>query len=254
MAHPPRTAEHRIRRAVLLALASSVCASCGDSASGPDGDPRTIQAGEFLFLAHAGVTDDDVSGILEALRGNSGRIRAHLRVAEMPRVSIAVWSPSHRDDWTQAMQAALGQVYSGATGYTPRKDEMRLLLNPASPLEAVHEYAHLVSFQVNPTIGNNPRWLWEAVAVYEAGSAPDLRTWTDADLKFPGLAALNQYDSPLPYRWGYHVAMAVISRWGDDGYLALIRSNGDLQGALGITEAAFGAYVEGFVRGVAGRA
>ncbi|NJD18687.1 MAG: hypothetical protein FIA95_05310 [Gemmatimonadetes bacterium] len=152
------------------------------------------------------------------------------------------------------MQATLGQVSPGATGYTPAKDEMRLLLNPASPLESVHEYAHLVSWQVNPTIPNNPRWLWEAVAVYEAGSAPDLRTWSDAELTFPGLPALNQFNSPLPYRWGYHVARAVIERWGDDGYLALIRSNGNLQGTLGISEAAFGAYVEGFVRSMAARA
>ncbi|HSW28380.1 MAG TPA: hypothetical protein VLH75_02700 [Longimicrobiales bacterium] len=191
--------------------------------------------------------------ILDALRANADRIGGHLRVTVMPRVRVSVWAPSHRDDWNSAMQAALGQVYPGVTGYTPRNDEMRLLLNPASPLESVHEYAHLVSWQANPTIPNNPRWLWEAVAVYEAGSAPDVRTWSDAELTFPGLPALNQYDSPLPYRWGFHVAQAVITRWGDDGYLALLRTNGDLWGALGITEGAFGAYVEEFVRGEAGR-
>ena len=32
---------------------------------------------------------------------------------------------------------------------------------------AVHEFAHGVSLHVNPRFGNNPRWLWEAVAIYE---------------------------------------------------------------------------------------
>ena len=49
------------------------------------------------------------------------------------------------------------------------------------------------------------------------------------------------------------MAQAVIARWGDDGYVSLIRTNGDPRGALGLTEAAFGPYVEEFVRGVAGR-
>ncbi len=248
-----RTRASPTRGVAILALLCTASLSCGGSASEPDGYPRTTEAGDFVFLAHEGVSDSDVARILDALRGNAERIKGHLRVTAMPRVRVGLWAQSRQDDWDRAMQAALGRVYRGATGYTPARDEMRLLLNPSSPLDVVHEYAHLVSFQVNPNISNNPRWLWEAVAVYEAGSAPDVRTWSDAELRFPGLQALNQYDSPLPYRWGYHVAQAVITRWGDEGYLALIRTNGDLQGALGITEAAFGAYVEEFVRGVAGR-
>jgi hypothetical protein len=246
-------APSRTRRAAFVALLGALAAACGDSGSEPDDDPRTTEAGEFVFLAHEGVSDSDVARILEALRGNADRIEGHMRVTAMPRVRVSLWAQSHRDDWNRAMKAATGQLYAGATGYTPASDEMRLLLNPASPLESVHEYAHLVSWQANPTIPNNPRWLWEAVAVYEAGSAPDLRTWSEAELTFPGLQALNQYDTPLPYRWGFHIAQAVIARWGDDGYVSLIRTNGNLQSALGITEAAFGAYVEEFVRGVAGR-
>ncbi|MHB1192080.1 MAG: hypothetical protein ACYC6F_03460 [Longimicrobiales bacterium] len=252
MIAPSRIRASPTRGAAFLALLCSASLSCGGTASESDGYPRTIEAGEFVFLAHEGVTDADVAGILEALRSSAERIEGHLRVTAMPRVRVSVWAQSHRDGWNRAMEAATGQLFPGATGYTPANDEMRLLLNPASPLESVHEYAHLVSWQVNPTIPNNPRWLWEAVAVFEAGSAPDVRTWSDAELRFPGLQALNQYDSPLPYRWGFHVAQAVIARWGDDGYVSLIRTNGDLRGSLGITEAAFGAYVEEFVRGVAG--
>ena len=157
------TRASRTRRAAFLALLCAASLACGGSASEPDGYPRTTEAGEFVFLAHEGVTDADGAGILEALRSSDERIKAHLRIVEMPRVRVSVWAQSHRDDWNRAMQAATGRIYPGATGYAPAKDEMGLLLNPASPLESVHEYAHLVSWQVNPTIPNNPRWLWEAV-------------------------------------------------------------------------------------------
>lgn len=243
----------RTVRLLLLPLLGVLATACGDSGSEPEHDSRTIVAGEFLFIAHGGVTDADVTRILDALRGNNERIKAHLRVTTMPRVRIGVWAQSQRDDWNRAMAAATGRIFAGATGYTPAADEMRLLLNPSSPHESVHEYAHLVSWNLNPTIPNNPRWLWEAVAVYEAGVPPDVRTWTDADLAFPGFGALNQYDSPLPYRWGYHVALTVIEGWGDDAYLDLIRSNGDVQRTLGITESAFGARVEQLARRAAGR-
>ena len=39
----------------------------------------------------------------------------------------------------------------------------------------VHEFAHCVSLQVNPRIANNPRWLWESVAIYESRQSVDLR-------------------------------------------------------------------------------
>ena len=40
----------------------------------------------------------------------------------------------------------------------------------------VHEFAHCASMRVNPAIANNPRWLWETVALYEAGQIVDPRT------------------------------------------------------------------------------
>ena len=126
---------------------------------------------------------------------------------------------------------------------------MRLLWNTESPVEVVHEYAHLVSMQVNPTIPNNPRWLWEAIATYEAEQLDHPGTWPSGTLAFPGFAALNQFNSPLPYRWGYLISEAVLERWGDEGCLALIEANGRMLEALNISEPEFGTYLEGFVRG-----
>ncbi|HEY1870644.1 MAG TPA: hypothetical protein VGG71_06260, partial [Chitinophagaceae bacterium] len=33
----------------------------------------------------------------------------------------------------------------------------------------IHEFAHCVSRDINWTIVNDPRWLWEAIAIYDVG-------------------------------------------------------------------------------------
>lgn len=166
----------------------------------------------------------------------------------MPRLTIRLWAANRSGDWFSTMGSSLGTVYQGATGYLWGEGEMRLLFNPESPTEVVHEYAHLVSMQVNPTIPNNPRWLWEAIATYEAGQLDHPGSWPPGALSFPGFPALNQFNSALPYRWGYLISEAVIQRWGDGGYLALMEANGRVQETLGISESEFGTYLEGFVR------
>jgi len=43
-------------------------------------------------------------------------------------------------------------------------------------VNVVHGFCHAVSLYVSPTFGNNPRWLWEAVALYENAEFVDPRT------------------------------------------------------------------------------
>jgi hypothetical protein len=240
---------------LVLALLLPATAACLGETAGPDPAPEypwVREAGNFTLFVHEDVTPAQIDGVLGALAGNAQRIMGHLQVTQMPSIDISLWSQTRRGDWEAAMMADIGQVYPWATGYTPAANRICLLMNENSPSEAVHEYAHLVSMQVNPTIPNNPRWLWEAVAIYETGEEPDLSSWSDQDLTFPGFTALNGYDNGLAYRWGYHLAAAIISRWGDEGYVELIRTNGDLEGTLGVSSGDFAEYAEEFVRDASG--
>ena len=80
--------------------------------------------------------------------------------------------------------AVAGVIPAAASGLVT-SDPAIHMMSPGSPgwgpvdlvaTNVVHELAHCVSLRVNPRIGNNPRWLWESVAVYEAGQQVDLRT------------------------------------------------------------------------------
>jgi hypothetical protein len=242
---------------LLLSILFVFLSSCGDKppvaqSSANDIYPIVVNTTAFRYVLHDGVTREQADRIADSLLANNERIRRHLRVTTMQQVTIAVWASQHSDDFYDEMKNRIGQVYPGATGYTPTNREMCLLWNSSTPQAAVHEYAHLVSIALKPNISNNPRWLWEAIAQYESRMYDHPATWTSAQREFPGFAALNQYNSVLPYRWGYSLSACIISRWGDDGYINMINSNGSTQSALGISEDEFGRIAQEFVRGLAG--
>lgn len=94
--------------------------------------------------------------------------------------------------------------------------------------------------RVNPTIANNPRWLWETVALYEAGDRVDPRT---APVLMggqpPALARLNGVDNADIYQAGFSIGEFIVRRWGRDGLIALIRNNGDITAVTGLSSADF---------------
>jgi hypothetical protein len=84
---------------------------------------------------------------------------------------------------------------------------MRLVVCLAVVLGVVHA----VSLGVNPRFGNNPRWLWESVALYQNGEF-------------------------------------IVSRYGRAALLRLIETSADGQGVLGIAHPAFEQAWQSFVR------
>jgi hypothetical protein len=151
------------------------------------------------------------------------------------------------------MEKNIGARYPGATGYVTTGG-LCLLDAGDAPRAAVPEFAHAVSLRVNPRIGNNPRWLWEAVALYEAGDFVDPGTVPSlAAGDFPTLAELNAgFDSgnPLLYRVGYTLAEFVVRDWGRHALVRLIQTNGNLPAVLGMSADRF---EEGWRRFVAAK-
>lgn len=61
----------------------------------------------------------------------------------------------------------------------------------------------------------------------------------------------DEFYSFLPYQWGYFISSCIIDRWGDEAYLAKIKSNGSARSSLGITGQKFGDIAEDFARSLA---
>jgi hypothetical protein len=92
----------------------------------------------------------------------------------------------------------------------------------------VHEFAHTVTLRVNPTFANNPRWLWESVALYEAGQFVDPRGLSYMTSgQPPTFDQLSAIEDTRVYDVGYVIAEFIVATWGEPGLIALVRQNGN---------------------------
>jgi hypothetical protein len=117
-------------------------------------------------------------------------------------------------------------------------DELRLLLTNRGPVGAVHEFAHCVSMYLNDTIANNPRWLWETVAVYMSQDFvhPNSLSYM-VEGNYPTIDQLNSsyYSNQDIYRVGYVLGEYIVENWGMAALRNLILQNGDIEAVLGIS-------------------
>ena len=174
--------------------------------------------------------------IIDSLEENYDRIIADLEVDSMPVVRAKVWRS--RAGFYREMERLLGVRYSGADGYVYGPREFHVMLVDDVAVKAVHEFAHVVSLNLNPTFGNNPRWLWEAVAIYEAGQFVDpARLGYMVDGDYPSLEELDSAFGTRGnriYSMGYILSEYIVDSWGMESLRDLIRANGDLESVLGV--------------------
>ena len=129
-----------------------------------------------------------------------------------------------------------------ATGYVRPGREVRVLAVSNVALNAVHEFAHIVTMAVQADAPNNPRWLWESVAVFENGELVDPHVWPFLpNGPFPTLTQLNGDPnvSTVVYQVGYTIAEFIVNRFGRSALLQLIQTHGDIPGVLGISVTEF---------------
>ena len=108
--------------------------------------------------------------------------------------------------------------------------------------------AHVVTWQLSsPAISTT--WLWESIAVYEAGSfVPPSSIPNLVARRFPTLGELNDFSHrPSVYQVGYTIIEFLIAEWGWSAVRQLVVSRGDLEATIGLTPAEFEARWRRFV-------
>jgi hypothetical protein len=192
--------------------------------------------------------DGVLRGVADRLEGQRPRVMADLGVAAVRPMTVKVWQDPAA--WAAEVQRVFGRSIDTA-GYVTGPDELRVLAGPAVERNATHEMSHCVSLYLNPGFANNPRWLWESVALYENGELVDPRT---LDYMVAGRPpSLQELDADVSashrvYDVGYLVGEFVVSRAGRAGLVALIRANGDTQAVLDLSTAEFEAAWYEYVR------
>lgn len=199
--------------------------------------PRPItlrEESERFQFYFDGLSGSALQPIVESLEENYGRIVGDLGLASMPVVRVKVWRS--RAGFYDEMEGLLGVRYSGSDGYVYGAEELHIMLVSDAPTNAVHEFAHVASLNLNPTLANNPRWLWEAVALYEAGQfVHPARLSYMAAGDYPSIQELDSdfgTGGDRVYAVGYLLAEYVVDNWGMEALRALIEANGDTRTAL----------------------
>jgi hypothetical protein len=219
--------------ALSLALALAACDS--DSPTEPQAAPAplplTRQTDHFI-LRYSDATASLVDAYAAALEASWARVTADLGQGSLPRIE-GMLHPTQ-----SSFTAATGYA---ATGSVEGPNRFHMVAVPLSTQVAVHEFAHNVTLHLAPGAANDPTWLWEAVAVYEAGqlvppsSLPSLVAGS-----FPTLAALNDRGSSVSiYAVGFVLTEFVVDGWGLAGVRQLLLARGDTQSALGLSTAEF---------------
>jgi hypothetical protein len=220
---------------VTLACGGSPVSPSAGAASLPTESLRTAH-----FTLHYGAIDaGTVQQTGARLEAEYNRITADLQVVSMPVVDIYFYA-THEALVTGAGPNA-GVIPSWATGLATSVSQVHML-SPAvaGPYDRavsnlVHEFAHCVSIRVQPSIPNNPRWLWEAVAIFEAGQFVHPRTlgYMVAGQP-PRFSSLSTFDNTFVYDIGFLIAEFVVDRWGRDRLAQLVVANGDTASVLGV--------------------
>ena len=181
--------------------------------------------------------------IADALESAYPRVTADLHTGELPIVSAYVWTD--QTSFYAAMQSNIGQLYPGTKGYVFATSNVAVLAVAAAGAvaeTAAHEFIHVATMAVNPSIPNNPRWLWETVALYENGEFVNPATLAYMRTgQLPTLAALNASfnDSRRIYEVGYVLGEFIVANWGLDGLVRLVQSNANVSATFGLSVADF---------------
>ncbi len=189
--------------------------------------------------------DKNIKEIADSLENNYTRIITNLQSQELQIVSIYFytdianfregvkrWVPNP-PVWVMGITSGDSAIHIISPDY-PNQDYQVMIQN------TIHEFAHCVSRHINKTITNNPRWLWESIAIYESKQTSDPQHLSYLiNQKPPTPKELNDWSNSDIYDVGYFIAEYLVEIKGNDVLNSLIKNNGNIQQTLNMDDEEF---------------
>jgi hypothetical protein len=182
----------------------------------------------FTFL-YSEIDSLIIGQLAVRLEKDYDKILADFALDKLPKTTVRVYpdkSSFHRginypDGPEDLLATAFGKDDFRMTSPNSVKAEDSLLLVKM----ITHEFTHCVHLNI-VYAPNNPRWLWESIANFEAGWFVDP---TEIEIvrkkEIPPLSNLNG----LEYQLGYVIIEAMKDIWGFEKVVQLIKERGDVQ-------------------------
>ncbi|MCB1691178.1 MAG: hypothetical protein KDI19_00355, partial [Pseudomonadales bacterium] len=195
------------------------------------------QAEGFAWFPH-NVDPRVIIEVKQAIDDGAPVIARDLGIARVPTVNVHVWGD--RIEFERAASGRHIETVARTPSFIDNTDgvpSMNLLHTDTSlRIPALHMLAHLYTLVINPEAQDNPRWLWESVALYESRDfhPPTLLSCITLS-RAPTLGELNEPGSNKVEEVGYLMGEYIHSIYGNTALASLIRSGGDIKGTLDVS-------------------
>ena len=197
--------------------------------------------------------DRNTSEVADSLETNYGRIITTLHSQQLPTVSVHLYIDTI--SFREGIKRWVPNPSIWTTGITLGDSAIHIISPNASNQDykamiksIIHEFAHCVSRHINWTLVNNPRWLWEAIAIYEANQTSDPYQLSYLiNQKPPTLKQLNDWSDTTLYDVGYFIGEYLVSK-GDAVLNSLIKNDGNIKQTLDMDDEEFTKQWFAFVR------
>lgn len=214
--------------------------SLGISCTNMDKTDRVYNTAHFKIF-YTILDDTNIKEIADSLENSYPKITSHLQSGDLPIVNVHFYE--NIADLTRVFPDfpiwAVGQALNVSEIHMispndPKQDYKQMIRNTK------HEFVHCVSMKINNTISNNPRWLWESVAIYEANLPwdPHMLPYL-VNQKPPSLEQLNEFSNPNIYEVGYFITQFIVETHGTTALKSLIQNNGNLKDTLNVNDEEF---------------
>lgn len=215
--------------------------------------PYPYITGRFS-LYYTSLDSSSIPAIADSVAQHSSLILQHLAVDSIDTVKIYFHSTYAELD--AAVQDVVPDLPPWAIGLATAKNAIHMF-SPKHPeynyeymiVVLIHEYVHCVTLNIKSNFGNNPRWLWESIAIYEAGQFIDPRNIPYMVARTsPSMNQLNSFSNTYIYDVGYLLAEFIVTNWSYAHLRGLILNNGNTTATLGMTSLQFHAAWFEFVK------
>jgi hypothetical protein len=197
--------------------------------------PRRKSSDHFAFWFSDAdtVTVDSVAHYLEA---QHARILRDFKLKSLPVTIVKMYPDLKSFHMAINQPDAPAEILATAFG----RNEFRMVSPTKGGPELMqfisHEFTHCVHLNIDYS-PNNPRWLWEGVAMYESGWFIDPAQIDE--IKNRNFPALQQLSNGMEYALGYVIIEAIKDMWGFDTVIGLIKNRGKAEKVLPISGVKF---------------
>jgi hypothetical protein len=212
---------------------------------------REIKTKHFNFRFSSSIDTTTILELANALESNYARIGNDLKTKPSDTIETDIYAQRWRYIKATGNWSASGNI----EGISKLHFVEQAWGESDSKRVAVHEFAHTVTLKLlldneaqpinskkfDKEFSTFPTWLWEATSVYEAQQFVEPKTLPYLNSgQYPTVSELNdRLKGGKIYTCGYTIIEYILSKYGQDNFINLIKNYGDLKSTFNVSEDQF---------------